>query len=255
MSRAILARRIALPLGAVALLLQFALAAYALNHERRTLFQQLDARAKRLANTCLAVGLTGTQFDEENMARWLGTTLLEQDDVLFCEVSIPEGQTLFRGGTLEKPASRRYAFALPKPTRPAPNGATEYQGAASTTETSSGTLYLALSTATVEQALTEARGALIMGTLAGTAVILLFAVLIVRHTVGNAVAHLLRNARTASVPCLVRTPSSRTADPLEQLAETFDAMTTQIQEMVAREEELTAQVLSERSQCEPVARQ
>ena len=49
MPKASLTRKIVLPLAAVMLLLQLGLAAYALNHERKALLQQLDTRAARLA--------------------------------------------------------------------------------------------------------------------------------------------------------------------------------------------------------------
>lgn len=250
MPRASLTQRIVLPLGAIVLLLQLGLAAYALDHERKTLLHQLDTRAARLANIRHAFDLHGDELDEKKVATWLGTTLLEQEDVLFCEVIAGEDRTLFRKGTPDEQRSRRYAFPITEQNQPSGGGEATTDDNRSQTPTATGTLYLALSTADIEQALTEAKGTLAVAILAGTAVALLLATLIVRYTIGNTVTRLIRQTRIASLRDFGHSTSSRSRDPLEQLAEMLDATTTQLQDVVEEEKNLTAQMISEQSQHE-----
>jgi len=248
MPRASLTQRIVLPLGAVVLLLQLGLAAYTLDHERKALLGQLDTRAARLANIRHAFDLHGDELDEKKVATWLGTTLLEQEDVVFCEVIAGEDRTLFREGTPDKQRSRRYAFPIAGQNQPSGGGEATTDNGRAQTAAATGTLYLALSTTDIEQALAKAKGTLAVAILAGTAVALLLATLIVRYTIGNTVAHLIRETRIASLGDLGHSTSSRSHDPFEQLAEMLDAMTAQVHNVVEEERNLTAQMISEQSQ-------
>jgi hypothetical protein len=248
MLRVTLAQKITLPLAATVLLLQLGLGAYALHHERQTLLRQLDVRAARLAHAREAFDLHDDQLDTRQIARWLGTTLLEQKDVLFCEVTVGQDQTLFRGGALDKRPSRRYTFPLaaqnPSPTNIKATSADN----PSVTGVSAGTLSLALSTADIESALAEARGTLAVGILAGTAFALLLTILIVRYTIGNAVTRLLRNAKIASIHHRGHSTSSPNGDALEQLGEMLNTLTTELHDVVEKEKRLTAQTLAEQVQ-------
>lgn len=254
MPRISLTQRIVLPLAAVVLLLQLGLAAYTLDHERKTLLHQLDTRAARLANIRHAFDLHGDELDERKVATWLGTTLLEQEDVVFCEVIAGEDRTLFREGTPDEQRSRRYAFPITGQNQPPGGGEATTNNDRAQTATATGTLYMALSTADIEQALIQAKGTLAMAILAGTAIALLLATLIVRYTIGNTVARLIRETQIASLRDLGHSTSSQSCDPLEQLAEMLDATTAQLQDVVEEEKNLTAQMISEQSQREPVAR-
>lgn len=234
MSRASLTQKIVLPLGAMVLLLQIGLGAYALDHERRALTGQLDARAARLANICTALELSGEQLSQRQIAQWLGDTLMEQTDVVFCELALGESQTLFRQGSPEGTPCRRYAFSFGSP------DATVTDDAPPT-----GTLYLALSTSHIEQALTEMRGTLAVSILAGTALILLFGILLVRHVIGNVLTRLLRQVQAVSIRHAGRLISSSPHDPLAQLSETLDAMSSRLQETVEQEKQRTVQMMAE----------
>jgi hypothetical protein len=254
MSRVSLAQKIALPLAATVLLLQLGLAAYTLGHERQTLLNQLDMRAARLAHVREAFDLHDDQLNAKQVAQWLGTTLLEQKDVLFCEVKVGEDQTLFRGGTLDERPNRRYTFPLAAQNQSHINIEATSADHPSVTGVSAGTLYLALSTADIEGALTEARGTLAVGILAGTAFALLLTILIVRYTIGNAVTRLLRNAKIASTHHLGHSTSSPTGDALEQLGEMLNTLTTELQDVVEKEKRLTAQTLAEQVQSKRTVR-
>jgi hypothetical protein len=254
MLRVSLAQRIALPLAAIVLLVQLGLGAYALDHERQTLARQLDTRAARLANVREAFGLHRDPDDTKQVAQWLGTTLLDQKDVLFCEVTAPDEQTLFRGGSLDAEPGRRYSFPLITSRPSLGAGETAASNQLPTAETSNGTLYLVLSTADIESALAEARGTLAIGILGGTALVLLLTTLIVRYTVGNTVNRLLKKVRAVSIRHLDASPAARTGDALEQLGEMLDTLTTELREVVERETRLTAQTIAEQSQHEQATR-
>jgi len=254
MLRVSLAQKIALPLAATVLLLQLGLGAYTLGHERQTLLRQLDVRAARLAHIREAFDLHDDQLNARQVARWLGTTLLEQKDVLFCEVKVGEDQTLFRGGTPDEGPSRRYTFPLAAQNQSRTNIKATSADHSSVTGVSTGTLSLALSTADIESALAEARGTLAVGILAGTAFALLLTTLIVRYTIGNAVTRLLRNAKIASIHHLDHSTSSPDGDALEQLGEMFNTLTTELQDVVEKEKRLTAQTLAEQIQSERTVR-
>jgi hypothetical protein len=240
MLRANLIQRIVLPVGAVALLLQLGLAAYTLEHERGALLNQIDTRANRLAETARAFDLSGESMNADQVAQWLGTTLLEQDDVLFCEVSAGHDRVLFRGGSCDPRASRGYAFALLPPDRPAAND----DGIPSTASTESriapgSTLYLTLSTARIEHTLGQARGALTIAILAGTATMLLLTTLLVRSTVRHAVADQVKEREAAFGQLLDLPVSSANSNPLEQLGEVIDTIGARTPEVSNSEGHLT----------------
>jgi len=254
MLRVSLVQKIALPLAAIVLLLQLGLGAYALDHERQTLARQLDTRAARLANVREAFGLYGAPDEAQQVAHWLGATLLDQKDVLFCEVKTADGQTLFRGGSPDAEPTRRYAFPLIA-SRPTP---AQVDGAApdrpSATGMPNGTLHLGLSTADIEDALTEARGTLAIGILGGTALVLLLTTLLVRLTVGNTVTRLLHNVRAISIRHFGSSTVSPTGDALEQLSDMLNTLTAELQDVVEKEKRLTAQTLAEQIRSEPTVR-
>ncbi len=245
MLRVSLAQKIALPLAATVLLLQLGLGAYALDHERQTLLRQLDMRAARLAHIREAFDLHDDQLNARQVARWLGTTLLEQKDVLFCEVKVGEDQTLFCGGTPDEGPSRRYCFPLATQNQSHTNTKASSADHPSVTGVSAGTLSLALSTADIESALAEARGTLAVGILAGTAFALLLTALIVRYTISNALTRLLKNVKIASIHHLGHSTSSPDGDALEQLGEMLNTLTTELHDVVEKEKRLTAQILAE----------
>ncbi len=234
MSRGSLTQKIVLPLGAMVLLLQVGLSAFALDHEHRALLDQLDARAARLANICTAFNLRDEQLSQEQVAQWLGATLMEQADVVFCEVTLTGDESLFRQGSIEESHSRRYAFDFPVVNKPSID-----------TTAPGGTLYLGLSTAKIEQALTEMRGALAVSVLAGTALVILLSTLVIRHVIGKTLARLLRRARTAPVRQVEIAAATRSRDELEQLTEIVDAITAELREVVTRQEQLTAESIAE----------
>ncbi|UCD52779.1 MAG: hypothetical protein JSW27_09095 [Phycisphaerales bacterium] len=247
-------QKIAFPVTVIALLLQLGLGAYALDHERQTLLRQLDTRAARLANVREAFSLLSDQDDAGQIAQWLGATLLDQEDVLFCEVKAGEGQTLFRGGSPDAEPSRRYSFPLVA-SRPSPgNVKTPSLGNRSAAGASSGTLYLALSTTGIENTLAEARGTLVIGILGGTALTLLLTTLIVRYTIGNTVTRLLRSVRAVSIRHFGNSTPSRAGDALEQLSEMLNILTAELQEVVEKEQRLTAETMAKQGQCEQTMR-
>jgi len=230
--------------------LQCGLGAYAFDHERQTLLRQLDARAGRLANVREALPLCGDSHEAKRTAQWLGTTLLDQNDVLFCEVTDSDGQMLFRGGNLDAEPCRRYTFPLT--TQDAPPGNTDgtAENNSPATATPNGTLYLALSTADIEAALGEARGTLVAGILAGAGFVLFVTVLIVRYTIGNTVTRMLKSVKKASLRHYNDTTMSRTDDALEQLGAMLDTLTTELQEIVEKEKRLTAETMVKQGQYE-----
>lgn len=229
-----LLQKIALPLGAMVALLQLGLGAYALDHEKQMLLNQLEARAAGLVSTHASIDL-----DNRQAVQHLGATLLEQYDVLFCEVKVDESHTLFRGGTFSAAPCRHYSFPL------APKSASGTENHPAMAKAPVGTISLALSTTSIEQALTEARGTIVVAILAGTAVALLLATLTVRYTVGNSISRLLREVKTASFGHLNHRTSSHACDEFEQLAAMFNAITVQLQNVVKREKKLTTEALAE----------
>jgi methyl-accepting chemotaxis protein len=215
-----LSQRIIIPSSAVFVLLQLSLAACMLDHERNSLMGQLDARAARLATYTGPGAIHGSN---------LGETLLEQGDVAFCEVKSADGQMLFRGGTADARHSRRYSFPVILQAE---------------SDGENGTLSLALSTAAVDHAVTEARSTIIVAILANTALAAFIVALIVRRTIGNSVTRLLKQVRVVSAGRLRYPTLSQDCDELAQLAEMVNTMAAQLQATTEKERIPANQVTS-----------
>jgi len=145
-----------------------------------------------------------------------------------------EGQSLFRGGAPEETSCRRYAFPLETPDASGPDG-----------RSAQGTLYFALSTADIEQSLAEVHGVLAVTIVAGTALALVAATLLVKYTVGRTLRRLLRNVRMAMARSRGDLTTSPSRDHVEQLTQMLDALTQELQGIVEDEKRLTARTLSE----------
>jgi methyl-accepting chemotaxis protein len=209
-----LSQRIIVPSSAVFVLLQLGLGACILDHERHSLLHQLDTQAKRLA----------TSAERPTQP---GETLLERDDVVFCEVRTGEGEILFRGGVANNEQSRHYSFPMALERGPSEDA---------------GTLSLALSTLEVDRAVTEARGMIIVAIMANTALAAFFVTLIVRRVIGNSVTRLLKEARIASAGYIhQQTTAPRACDEFEQLTHALRAMSTRLRETVDKQSQLAAQ--------------
>lgn len=221
-----LSQRIIVPSSAVFVLLQLGLGACILDHERHSLLHQLDTQARRLATSAGRSAVPGK-------------TLLERDNVVFCEVRTGEGETVFRGGVADDEQSRHYSFPVALEQGPSEDA---------------GTLSLALSTLEVDRALTEARGMVVVASLANTALAAFFVTLVVRRVIGNSVTRLLKEARIASAGYIhQQTTAPRACDEFEQLTNALRAMSTRLRETVDRQSKLAAQAAPKSTPLERVA--
>ena len=215
-----LSQRVTIPSSVLFVLLQVGLAACLLDHERSGLLRQLDARARHLATRA---GLGGTP------GRQLGEALLEQEGVVFVEVKTAKGRTLSQDGTTDGNCCRQYSFPI-----------VMLEGS----EERAGTLSLALSTARVDRAVTEARGMVVVAILANTALAAFIVALTVRRTIGKPVTRLLKTARVASAGHLRYPTPAQNGDELAQLAGMINTMAAQLQAELAREKIPGAQLIS-----------
>jgi hypothetical protein len=91
------------------------------------------------------------------------------------------------------------------------------------------------------------RGVLAVTIVAGTALALVAATLLVKYTIGHTLRGLLRNVRIAMAHSRSDLTTSRSRDHVEQLTEMLDALTQELQGIVANEKRITARTLSERN--------
>jgi len=242
-------QKVVLGLTALVAALELSLGLSLLTHEKRTLFEQLDERARTLVQVLMAAEAGSPTSNETVTAGNLGRALLTQKDVLCCEIKDRHGTVVFQEGGPHPGPLKQYTFPL----RVNASAAAAYENATPAGPRAEGTLTIGLSLDHARRALAHTRATIATGVMASLAVTWLFAGLVLRHTFRLPIRRLLQKAQAARASSLFGDRRVGDNDEIARLEETLDAMDTGYQHLAARERRLAAQAVSGQIEREQVA--
>ncbi|MDY6954417.1 MAG: ATP-binding protein, partial [Thermodesulfobacteriota bacterium] len=231
-------------------LLGSVLGSYFLRYQKATLLANFDERAKvLLASLLVSIEYPVLVGDKDALGK-MGTTLLRQKDVVFCEIADLDGTVLFQGGTKEARSVKEYVADIVTKKRLSTDdivfladdqdGPVEEIGKAS----------LALSLDGLTTKLAEVKQTILVLVVAAVILSSIMIMLLIRFTLGRHIRELVKGtARIAGgdLDCVVPV---KTRDEIGRLAVCFNNMTASL-----RESTVSIEVLREsQTRFEDVAR-
>lgn len=94
------------------IILGVALGFYSLKHQRETILFEFDERGKVLLSALAVSSEYPVLIGNEKALDKIGKGILEQSDVVFCEIRNIEGEILYKGGSKKAKYCREYTFPI-----------------------------------------------------------------------------------------------------------------------------------------------
>lgn len=214
---------------------------YFIWHERNTLLDEFDQRAKALVQSLVVSVEYPVLVGDRERLDVIGKGALKQADIIFCQIKDKQGRILFEGGS----PSSRHVRKHSSPIRTLKAGA--IAGEELLLEPTErefediGKVSLYFSLTDLQDKLNEAKAAITVFVLTGTVVALLLMVLLIKFVLSKPISELLTGIQRISGGDLRHKVAVESQDEIGQLADSFNSMTEDLKGLMQRERQLAAQ--------------
>ena len=241
-----ISQKISLLFAILVVVLATTLGVYFVRYQKATLEEGFDEKAKTLLNSLVVSVEYPLLVEDEKTLQILGNGVLQQKDVLFCEIMNKNGNILFQGGSRKGKYVRQYVSpVLTKSIAPLVSEEIILNSENKQTE-DTGKIYLTLSLEGLMEKLSQAKktiGLLVIGWITLAFVLIS---LLTRFILSKPVNELMRGIKKVAGGDLNYKFPIKTQDEIGILATSFNKMTERLKQMI---DHLTCEV-TERKKAE-----
>jgi len=230
---------------------------YFINHERNTLLAEFDERAKALAQSLVVSAEYPVLVGDRKTLSVIAKALLEQKDVVFCQIKDKQGQILFQEGTQQDEYVRKHVLPIMTEKTTTTPSEELLLGQAEKEFEEIGNVCLLFSLAGLRNTLNDAKSTIIVFVVIGMSCAMLFIIVLIKLILSRPIGELIKGIAIISGGDLRYKVSVGTKDEIGQLADSFNSMTEHLRDLMHKERELAAEAATadiERSRAEELER-
>lgn len=206
-------------------ILGIALGFYFVRHEEEALLSELDERARALLGSLVTSSEYPVLLKDAEALSKIAKGVLNQKDVIFCEIKDSEGEILFQGGTKEKKYVNEYTAPILAEKIKEPEGEELILGEGEKKTEEIGQIYLVLSLAGMRAKLSEAKETTGLIVTLGILLTSLFIALMIKYFLGWPIEKLVLGTEIVAGGDLNYKVPVKTRDEIGELAASFNKMT------------------------------
>jgi signal transduction histidine kinase len=217
---------------------------YFIQHEKNTLLEEFDQRAKALIQSLVVSVEYPVLVGDNERLDVLGNGVMQQTDIVFCQIKDKQGRILFEAGSPSNKRVRAHSSPIRTLRAAAAPGEELLLGPAKREFEDIGKVTLYFSLTDLQNKLNAAKTTITVFVLTGTIVALFFIVLLTKFVLSKPISELLTGIQRISSGDLHHKVAVKSQDEIGQLADSFNSMTEDLKDLMQRDRELAAEAVT-----------
>ncbi|MFA5157321.1 MAG: ATP-binding protein [Candidatus Omnitrophota bacterium] len=222
---------------------------YSFKRQREILLQEFDEKAQILVNSLASGSEYSVLTGNDKLLNSIASAALKYKDVIFCEVKDKDGRVLFTKGGRDKKYIRSYVGSILTERVAGSPDEMIFSGSQGMKMERIGEVCLAFSLTDLMEKMGMIKNDIIVLTLVGIIIILVFVTLLVKFILGRPIKELIMGTERISSGDLSYKVSIKGKDEIGELAAAFNKMTGDLQKITVSRDELMKEV-TERQRAE-----